>query len=188
MHALPLTSVHRVHSVHWKLMEWLWLETNQKILRFMSCDWQNRSGSVTSNKHTTFLWMKLIIRVFREGIGWQVPIFQDDNYALTMDSTNLLSCQMVVPFGNYHRFKTTFLMLLKWQNFWQLNVCKFHSFLYQIWGMGNGRWRWGKLRRFFLRFSLALALLATPYNTMYTPVLPKDCDKSCWSLLEINND
>ena len=39
--------------------------------------------------------------VFWEGIGWRVPVFQDGDYALTMDSASLSTCQMVVPFGNY---------------------------------------------------------------------------------------
>ena len=93
---LPLTSFDRVHSVHWKLMEWLSLETNQKILCFMSCDWQNQSGSVTnrigsvtSNEHETFLMNEINNSVCREWIGWRVPVFQDGDYALTMDSASL---------------------------------------------------------------------------------------------------
>ena len=98
-----------LHSVHWKLMEWLWLETNQKILRFMSCDWQKRRESVTPNKHEAFFMNEINDSVFREGIGWWVPVFQDGDYTHKMDSANLSTCQMVVPFGNYHhRFKTNF--------------------------------------------------------------------------------
>ena len=36
-------------------------------------------------------------------------LLQDGDYALTMDSASLSTCQMVVPFGNgHHRFKTNF--------------------------------------------------------------------------------
>ena len=77
--------------------------------------------------------------VFREGIGWRVPVFQDGDYALTMDSASLSTCQMVVAFGNYHRFRTNFLLPLKRQNFWQLHARKLHSFV--ILDLGDGKWQ-----------------------------------------------
>ena len=39
-----------------------------KNLRFMSCDWQNRSGSVTSNKHVMFFMNEINDSVFGVGI------------------------------------------------------------------------------------------------------------------------
>ena len=80
---------------------------------------------VTLNKHETYFMNEIDNSVFREGIGWRVPVFQDGDYALTIDSASLSTCQMVVPFGNYHHFKTNFLLLLK-GGYARFNVYIFH--------------------------------------------------------------
>ena len=189
MHALPPTSFNCYTAYigsWWNHFDW---KPTKTILRFMPCDRQNRRGSVKSNKHETFSMNEINNSVFWEGIGWRVLVFQDGNYALTMDSASLSTCQMVVMFGNYHRFKTNFLLPLKWQNFWHLHIRKFHSFV--ILDVGDRKWqvqRWrsGKLKRFLVRIpgqNFTCIGLARNHNTyMYTPVMPKDCDKLCLKL------
>ena len=137
----------------------------------------------------TFCMKEINNSVYREGIGWGVPVFQDGNYALTMDSASLSTRQMVVTLGNYHRFETNFLLPLKWQNFWQLHIRKFHSFF--ILDLGDGKWqvqRWrpGKVKRFLVRIPgqnfTCLGLARNQLQYMYTPVMPKDYNKLCLKL------
>ena len=112
-------------SIHVEVEVEVWLAEPERIVHL--------------NKQETLFMNEINNSVFREGIGWQVSVFQDGDYALTMDSASLSTCQTVVPFGNNHRFKKNFCLLLKWQNFWQLNICKFHSFV--ISDLGNGEWQ-----------------------------------------------
>ena len=55
--------------------------------------------------------MKLIIRSFGKELNDEFPVIQDGDYAIMMDSASL--SHLVVPFGNYHCFKTNFLLPLK---------------------------------------------------------------------------
>ena len=148
--------------------------------------WADRSNQINMR---CFLWMKLMIGFLgRNRMTSFGSVLQDSDYALTMDSASLSTCQMVVPFGNcHHRFKTNFCCYLN-DKIFELNICKFHSSV--ISDLGNGKWQveMGKVLRFFLRISLALALPATTTILRIHPSCPKIAINHVWSLLEINND
>ena len=59
----------------------------------MSCDRQNQSRLVSSNKHdftqTPFFMNELIIQPFGKESNYEFPVIQDGDYALTMDSASL---------------------------------------------------------------------------------------------------
>ena len=139
MHALPPTSFdcYTAYIGSW-WNDFDWKPTKKYYVSYYVI---GRIGADQSHRIKTrrILWMKLIIQTFGKELDDK---FLHSKMAISHSRWIALACRHVKWWSRletYHRFKTNFLLLLKWQNFWQLNVSKFHSFV--ISDLGNGKWQ-----------------------------------------------